>query len=657
LFLHRHIRCLACLAIAALGLAGAAGCAQTSDRDAAAADEVYRVLAKMPDNTGGQAARGTRESDASTGAGGQAARGTPESDASTGTGGQAARGTPESDASTGTGGQAARGTLESDASAAAKAAAAAAPTGTAAAAPVPAPLPVEATGEIRLTLAQVLQRALAGNPDIQIAGFSPPEARQDITAAEAVFDPAFFGSGTAGRVNRPTQSVLDTGVTSQSNLTQETLSWQAGLKDKIPTGGTFAIYQANDYQDSNSEFVVPNPQYATRLTFELSQPILRGGGIAYNRAPILVATLNADIAGADFRKAVTDVIASVIAAYWQLAFDIEAVRVSQASEDLAADVLRREKARQALGVSSDVDLQRAAAAVALRQADTVRAENQARDSMDRLKMLMNAPDLPLSGEAHLVPAESPRFYLVSINRAEAIATALAHRPELERARNAIAINRIRADVAGQDRLPKLDATLRYIMNGLGKSFSEGIEQQDFRERVSWNAGIEFEVPLGNRAADSTYRKRRLEYEQSLVDLDRQTIQFTQEVNTAVRAVLISRKEVESTLQAVEASSRQVRGEQRRFDLGQTTSDELLRAQETRTGAQRDYLKALLNFNLGLVSLARAEGIMLESQGIEVLEPEPAGDLPRPLGLRAARAAKLPLGVQPVLPEAAKPASK
>jgi outer membrane protein len=515
--------------------------------------------------------------------------------------------------------------------------------------------PAEAQGEVRLTLAEAISRALANNPDIQFAGFAQPLAHQDVISAEAIFDPALFMTNTVGRVDRPVQGALDTG-SQIGKLIQNTWSFQGGLKQKVPTGGSFAVYQAWDYQQGNSIYLQPNPQYATRLAFEFSQPLLRGGGVEYNRAPIRVANLNEAVSTQDFRKAVTDIVASLVSAYWQLAFDLESVRVSQASLNLAAEVLRREKGRQALGVSAEIDLSRATAAVALRQADVYRAENQARDSMDRLKAFMNAPDIPLTGDARILPVEAPRHYVVTIDRRAAVASALANRPELERGRNAAAINRIRADVAGADRLPKLDATLKYVMNGLGKTFKEGVEQQDWRELITWSAGFEFELPIGNHAAVALYHRRQMEYDQSLVDLDRQTIQATQEVNSAVRAILLSRQEVEATLEATTAAARTVRGEQLRFELGQTTNDELLRAQETLSTAQRDHLKALLNFNLGLISLARAEGVLLESQGIEAFQPESTTDHPRPMGLQLApsRRPTLPAGmtVTPTAPGSA-----
>jgi outer membrane protein TolC len=348
-----------------------------------------------------------------------------------------------------------------------------------------------------------------------------------------------------------------------------------------------------------------------------------------------VANLNSAVSFQDFRKGVQDVVAGVINAYWQLAFDTESVRASRASRDLAAEVLRREQARRRRGVSSDLDLNRAAAAVALREADVVRAENQTRDSMDKLKLILNSPDLSLAGDARIVTIETPRFFLVDVNRSAAIATALVRRPELERARNAVAINRIRLDVADRDRLPKLDATLRYIMNGLGVDLDQSLENQNPGERISWNAGVELEVPLGNRSADATRRKRLLEYDQSLIELDKLANQVMQEVNGAARAVMLARGEVEATLTAKTAAARTVQGEQRRFELGKTTNDELLRAQETLATAERDYLKALLNFNLGLVSLARAQGVLLENQGIDIFRPPSTPDHPRPLGLRLA----------------------
>jgi len=500
----------------------------------------------------------------------------------------------------------------------------------------PAPnLPSPINGEVRLALFQALGLALANNHDIQIAGFQPPTAEQDITVAEAVFDPAIFGTNTVGRVNRPTQSILDTGATREGVLVQNTLNWQAGLKQKVPTGGTWSVYEATDYLSTNSTLTVPNPQNVTRTTVELAQPLLRGAGLEYNKAAIRVANLNSAVSFQDFRKGVQDVVASVVNAYWQLAFDIESIRVSRASRDLAAEVLRREQARRARGVSSDLDLNRAAAAVALREADVVRAENQARDTMDKVKFLLNSPDLSLAGETRIVPVEAPRFFLVDVNRTAAIATALVRRPDMERARNAVAINRIRLDVADRDRLPKLDATLRYTMNGLATGYVPSVESQNPTERLSWNAGIELEVPLGNRSANATRHKRILEYDQSLMELDKLASQVTQEVNGAARAVLLARSEVEATLTAKTAAARTVQGEQRRFELGESTNDELLRAQETLATAERDYFRALLNFNLGLVSLARAQGVLLENQGIEIFQPPSTEGHPRPLGLRMA----------------------
>ncbi|MCX5655349.1 MAG: TolC family protein [Planctomycetota bacterium] len=501
-------------------------------------------------------------------------------------------------------------------------------------APAPKP-PAPVDGEVRLTLVQALGLALANNHDIQIAGFQPPTAEQDITVAEAVFDPAAFASSTVGRVDRPIQSILDTGATQQGLLVQNTVAWQAGLRQKVPTGGTLAVYESSDALNTNSTLTIPNPQNVTRTTVELAQPLLRGAGAEYNQAPIRVANLNSAVSFQDFRKGVQDVVAGVINAYWQLAFDTESVRATRASRDLAAEVLRREQARRARGVSSDLDLNRAAAAVALRDADVVRAENQTRDAMDKLKLILNSPDLSLAGDTRIMTIETPRFFLVDVNRSAAIATALVRRPELERARNAVAINRIRLDVADRDRLPKLDATLRYIMNGLGVDLDQSLENQDPGERISWNAGVELEVPLGNRSADATRRKRLLEYDQSLVELDKLANQVMQEVNGAARAVLLARGEIEATLTAKTAAARTVQGEQRRFELGKTTNDELLRAQETLATAERDYLKALLNFNLGLVSLARAQGVLLENQGIDIFRPPSTPDHPRPLGLRLA----------------------
>lgn len=530
--------------------------------------------------------------------------------------------------------------------------------GAAPAAPAATGRPAPVAGDVRLTLTEAIRLALAHNPDIQIAGYLPTAAEADLVTARAVYDPAVFLSNTLGRNDRPIQSTLDTGQATRGSLIEDTWAFRGGLKQHTATGGNAAIYQELNYLDSNSVFVLPNPQYTSRLNFEWQQPLLKGLGDTDNQAAIKIANLAAGVTLQDFRLKVIEIASRVAAAYWQLAFEREASRIARDNRDMAREVLRREKVRADRGLSNDMNTARASAAASLREADVVRAENRARIASDALKALLSAPELPVQGEAVLIPADPPRFFLVDVNRTAAMTTALARRPELDRARAALEAGGIRVDAATRNLLPKLDATLRYTLNGLGNDMGASMEMQQFNGPFTWVAGLEFEVPLGNRAAQADQWKRRAEVDQSRLQIDALTDQILQEVSAAVRTIFQGRDEVEITEAAVASARKLVKAENVRYELGDVSNDELLRAQDTLTLAEREHLQALVTFNLALVDLARTRGTLVEDRGVEIVWPEDPRDRPRPLAAalpenkNKADVPALPLPEKPKAPKTA-----
>jgi len=491
-------------------------------------------------------------------------------------------------------------------------------------------------GDVPLTLAEAIRLALTYNQDIQVTGFDPLLAETDLVKARAVYEAAFFMNNDFGRTDRPVQRRLATGAIQEGKFIEDMYGNKIGFKQHGPSGGTWAIYQESNTLNSNSRFsqpIEPNPQWTTRFAVELSQPLLKGFGDPLNQGAIRVANLNTRISLQDFRQKVMEVTTKVVTAYWQLSFDREASRIARRSLEQAKEVLRRETARRGQGLANELDVARATSAVGSREADVIRTENRTRNSSDNLKRQLHAPDLPMDGDASLMPADAPRFFIFEVDRTAALSRALARRPEIERARSAIAINQVRIDVADRERLPRLDAAFRYTMNSLASEWHDAMREQDPGERISWSMGLELEVPLGNRSAIADYQRRLIEYEQSLREANQLVDQILAEVSTAARAVLQGRDEIEYTLQAKTSAETLVRAEFARFELGGVGNDELLRSQDTQAAAERDYLLALLNFNMALSELARAQGTLLEDRGIEVIWPEKARGRPVPMGVR------------------------
>ena len=75
-------------------------------------------------------------------------------------------------------------------------------------------------------------------------------------------------------------------------------------------------------------------------------------------------------------------------------------------------------------------------------------------------------------------------------------------------------------------------------------------------------------------------------------------------------------EIESSRLESQAAEQVVYGELERFELGQMTNEELLRAQDFLADAKRKYIQAVVKYNIALSDLDRARSTLPDGLEIE-----------------------------------------
>lgn len=473
--------------------------------------------------------------------------------------------------------------------------------------------PAQPAAAAKLSLFEAIGQALRNNQKIQVSSYDPQKASQDLKSAQAVYDPSIFSSGNRGNVNRPINSLLDTGTIRRDVLLENRWFFTAGAKKFFPSGTTVALYQEMDHLNSNSEFVVPDPQATSRLVLEVAQPLLKGFWDRNNRAIISIAKLTVGITNEEFRQTVMEVVTEVSKVYWQLVLERQFEHIARLSLEMAEELHRRENERMQRGISTQLDADRALAAVELRRADLLRSQTRIKSISDQLKFLLNLPDRG----PEIFPVTKPLLTPARVDLEEATAASMKNRPELERAQKVIDASKTRMDLARHNRLPKLDAGVRLTKNGLGTNPGGAVNTVYGNAYNNWLASLQFEYPLGNRAAKAEYAKRSLEYDQSNTEAGRVKDQIVTEVSLASRDVRLAEKEIPTTFMAQNAAERVVESENARFELGQKTNEELLRAQDLLATAAREYARAVINYNISLAALSRAKGTILKDLGIEI----------------------------------------
>ncbi len=242
-----------------------------------------------------------------------------------------------------------------------------------------------------------------------------------------------------------------------------------------------------------------------------------------------------------------------------------------------------------------------------------------RDVEDSLKRLLNISETDPIWNAAIIPTDSPVATRQAVSLEQNIQAALANREELFQLQKALEIQEISLSAADNQLKPTLNAFSTFDLSGqddaLGGSFSEFSE---FNE-ASVTIGLQFEYPLGNRAAKTSYNTTRLGIDQTRLSIQNLEQAISVQVRQAVRAVETSYKLVEATRVAQQLAEEQLDAEQKKFNEGLSTNFQVLNYQEQLASAQSSYTQAITGYNQALVALEQLTGMTLQRHSIVIKE--------------------------------------
>ena len=460
---------------------------------------------------------------------------------------------------------------------------------------------------LALTLEQVLISALANSKQIQVFSELPLIRETAITEASSAFDWTAFINARWDDRSDPIGSTLTAGP-GISRFRDHQVSLDSGARRRTRTGGQVQIAQQHGFQDNNSQFFVPDPQGTSRLTLNFTQPLMRGRGRVYNESLIVLARIDKAVANDEFRRQLETHLLEVSRAYWALYLE-RAVWYQKTNSYLRGKrILERLEQRRGLDAQTS-QIVSARAAMKQRQAELTRANAAVRNAESRLRALVNDP---LLMQREIIPADAPRFDYQPVDLNEVVTVAFQQRPEVGQAVKQVRAAGVRMEMSRHEILPLLNLVTEAYVAGLedrGQVFASWVRQFDTGE-PGYGIGLQYEVPLYRRGARARLQRRRLELRQLEAQYATTLETVRLEAEVAVREVETAYTELETL--ALRWS--QLPGEDVTSSLA---LENLLHSQERLAESEFAYLKAQLTYNLSLVNLKRAAGLLMRHEKVVV----------------------------------------
>lgn len=477
---------------------------------------------------------------------------------------------------------------------------------------------------VRITLERVISSTVRNNLNVEFARLAPAIEQQQLIAAEAAFDWIFFAAPQYSNTDEPRTSTFGSNVFSNQTDTYEVTM---GVRKPLIAGGQLSMQTEIQYQENNSPGInqLPNPAKTANFVIQLDQPLLRGFGTDTVLAQVRLAR-NTELDSIQQLKAtLLQNVNDAEASYWALVRAASDVLVLQRLLERGEEVLDALKRRQAFTKPSAIS--NAAAAVESRRANVIRAQRTLRDASNRLKTLMNDPDLTVGSEILVLPQDRPVDQAIDFSLMDAINSGIANRPEVQRAVLSLDNTSIRQVVADNGRLPRLDLRALTRFNGQndpGQGFGDTYGDIAEAQFVDYQLALNFEQPIGNRGPEALFRQRRLERMQATIAY-RNTIQgVVAEVKSAlddIRTNYILIEQTKATRIAAAEDLRTLLADERTI---QAITPEFLnlklQRQEALAGAEQQEVATLSDYNTSMARLYTATGTALERNKIQFRAP-------------------------------------
>lgn len=464
-----------------------------------------------------------------------------------------------------------------------------------------------------LTLEECINRALDKNFGLKIQGYDTDNSLQALALSQSDYDPSFTLSATKS----VTQS--DTAATTLVGTRSDNFNTRIGVNQKISTGATLNLSSSLARSATNNTFATLNPAYNADLSLSVSQPLLKGAGSTVNRAAIKRAEIGVNIANLNYKGQVLQVVRDTEAAYYNLVYAREQLKVRSLSLDLAEKLYEENKTKKNTGVATDLDVLQSEVGVETARRNVLLAQQTEHDAQDSLLNLIGQFEFGSTlGEVSLPAAASfnPDFDI-------SYKLARDSQPDYVAATESLKQLEISAAAAKRNRLPSLDLDGAVGYNTRDSSASSAYDRLPDGDGYAWQVGLSLNIPWGMRSEKANYNTalNNVRRQETRVKQIEQNLMV--QVRAAVRAVETNLESVTISRKATELSEKQYELEKARFDAGLSTSRRVLEAQDDLETARVAELQARVNLRTATAELNRLDGSSLGIYNIKLEDKTPA----------------------------------
>ncbi len=468
---------------------------------------------------------------------------------------------------------------------------------------------------------------------------------------QLLFDPTLSATYSWSRSHFPVNNPITSGTGTNvglATLTDYNQIANVQYSQGFHTGTSMIASLDNTRSSSTSTFQFFNPAVQSTLNFQIQQQLLNGFGIIPNTRFILEAKNDRKIADAVFSLQVITTIQQVTTDYWELVFARENVGVQQAALSTSTKLYGDNKKQVEIGTLAPLEIIRAESEVATDRQNLIIAQT---NQMQQQTVLLNAiTKNPMANglqDVEVVPSDAvtklPSVDVIPL--ADAVNVAWKQRPEVRQAELNLKNDDIEVKTTKNGLLPQLTIFGQYQGTGLAgvnqvtpgpppvfvsTGLPDSLSTAFGTDFPTYAAGITLNLPIRNRIAQADAARAQIDQRQDETRLQSVKNSIIVDVRNAQIALQQDQAQVEAAGKARELAQETLDAEQKKYQLGASTTFLVIQAQRDLTTAKGNEIRALANLQEARVAYDKALGHLLDVNRITIADAQRGRAIQPPL---------------------------
>lgn len=283
-----------------------------------------------------------------------------------------------------------------------------------------------------------------------------------------------------------------------------------------------------------------------------------------------------------------DIVISILDTYLQSLYSKESIGIAENNLVASEKEVLRSKARLDAGEIALNDYTEAQSQAATNKYNVIAAKNNYQQNIIDLKQLL---ELPPTHEMEVETIdENIDLINLELNKMAIYNRALSYLPEIKASSLNIAVNEKELDIAKGGYLPTLS-----LIGSTGTGYTsirDNIFSDQFNVNFNQRIGVSLNIPIFNRnQTKAAVNTATINIEKAQIQKQTSEKEVYRKVETAYQNALSTQEQVIAAEASKEAAEQSFKLAQKKYELGDLSTTDLVISQNTLTNAQQNYLQA------------------------------------------------------------------